>query len=445
MKRVAGIPAQGRRRVIFWMVFVAALVAAMWAVIRFVSPMPPRSLAMSTGVVDGAYHHFGERYREILKANGIALELRSSSGGIENLARLNDGSVSAAFVQGGTAPLTVDAEAESTPLRSLATIAYEPVWIFTHTLDLSEGLEALAGKRVAVGVAGSGNEKVALQLLAAYGVSGDARSPGAAMMVAEGGMAVVEMLRRHEIDAAIIVAASAAPAVQRLLADESMHLASLEHVDGLARRFGYFQPVTLKRGSVDPRRDLPGHDIHLLATKANLVVREELHPALAYLLLEAARQVHQGPSLIHAADEFPSPKATEFPLAPAADRYFKDGRPFLLNYLPFWMANFVQRLVFLIVPLAAILIPLARLLPEVISQRQKRGLYRRYGELKFLEKDLLARTLDDEERRKARKQLDRIEAELVQAKFPLDLSDRVYTLRQHVDFVRAQLDRQIGR
>jgi hypothetical protein len=256
-------------------------------------------------------------------------------------------------------------------------------------------------------------------------------------------MPVVEMLRRHQIDAAIIVAASAAPAVQQLLADETMHLASLDHVEGLARRFGYFQPVTLKRGSVDPRRDLPHHDIHLLSTTANLVVRDELHPALAYLLLDAARQVHGGPSLIHAANEFPSPKATEFPLAPAAERFFRDGRPFLLNYLPFWMANLVQRVVFLLVPLAAILIPLFRLLPDIISQRQKRGLYRRYGELKFLEKDLTARTLDEAERRKARHQLDRIEDELVQAKFPLDLSDRVYTLRQHVDFVRAQLNRQI--
>ena len=125
----------------------------------------------------------------------------------------------------------------------------------------------------------------------------------------EGGTSAVEMLGRHEIDAAIIVAASAAPAVQRLLAEGSMHLASLDHVEGLARRFGYFQPVTLKRGSVDPRRDLPRRDIHLLSTTANVVVRDELHPALAYLLLDAARQVHGGPSLIHAADEFPSPKA----------------------------------------------------------------------------------------------------------------------------------------
>jgi TRAP transporter TAXI family solute receptor len=445
MERVIEVSGPGHRRLIFWAVFVALLMAAIWAVVRYVSPLPPRTLVMSTGVADGAYHHFGQRYRDILKANGITLELRTSTGAIENLARLNDGSVSAAFVQGGTGPLSVDVEAlaEATPLRSLATIAYEPVWIFTHTLDVSKGLDALAGRRVAVGVAGSGNEKVATQLLSAYGIAADPQSATAATLVTEGGVPVVEMLRRHQIDAAIIVAASAAPAVQQLLADESMHLASLDHVEGLARRFGYFQPVTLKRGSVDPRRDLPHHDIHLLSTTANLVVRDELHPALAYLLLDAARQVHGGPSLIHAANEFPSPKATEFPLAPAAERFFRDGRPFLLNYLPFWMANLVQRVVFLLVPLAAILIPLFRLLPDIISQRQKRGLYRRYGELKFLEKDLTARTLDEAERRKARHQLDRIEDELVQAKFPLDLSDRVYTLRQHVDFVRAQLNRQI--
>jgi hypothetical protein len=137
------------------------LVAGIWAVVRFVSPMPPRTLAMSTGIVDGAYHHYGLRYREILRANGIKLELRTSSGGIENLARLNDGSVSAAFVQGGTGLLTVDADApaESTPLRSLATIAYEPVWIFTHARPV-EGLDVLAGRRVAVGVPGSGSYKV---------------------------------------------------------------------------------------------------------------------------------------------------------------------------------------------------------------------------------------------------------------------------------------------
>jgi TRAP transporter TAXI family solute receptor len=405
---------------IFWTVVVAIFVTAIWAVVRFVSPMPPRTLAMSTGIADGAYHHYGLRYRDILGTNDIKLELRNSSGGIENLARLNDGSVAAGFVQGGTGQLALnaDAPADSTPLRSLATIAYEPVWIFTHTLDVSKGLDALVGRRVAVGVPGSGNYKVATQLLSAYGIAADGQSAAPTILVNEGGLAVVEMLQRHEIDAAIIVAASAAPAVQRLLSDGSMRLASLDHVEGLVRRFGYFQAVSLKRGSVDPHRDLPNRDIALLATTANLVVRDELHPALAYLLLEAAREVHHGPSLIHRAGEFPSPTGTDFPLAPQSERYFRDGRPFLLNYLPFWMANLVQRLVFLLVPLAAILIPIIRLLPEAIERRQKSSLYRRYGELKFLEKDLQARTLDDDERRNARQQLDGSRTSLSRRSFP---------------------------
>jgi len=78
----------------------------------------------------------------------------------------------------------------------------------------------------------------------------------------------------------------------------------------------------------------------------------------------------------------------------------------------------------------------------LVSWRRQSKIYRRYGELKFLERDLASRQLDDQERRNARAQLDHIEKEIVQSKFPLEFSDKVYTLRQHVDYVRAQLARQ---
>ncbi|MET0543122.1 MAG: TAXI family TRAP transporter solute-binding subunit [Variovorax sp.] len=429
---------QAHRRAVFWTTLIVLLTAAIWTVLRFVSPTPPRTLVMSTGALDGAYHRFGLRYQEILKANGVALELRPSSGSVENLQRLNDGSASVGFVQGGTGVLALDPDAspESTPLRSLATIEFEPVWIFTHTLDASKGLGALAGRKVAVGVPGSGNQMLAKQLLAVYGVS----QPGD--LVDEGGMAVVDLLGQHRIDAAIVIAAPQAPAVQKLLADATMHLISLEHVEGLARRFPFFQPVTLRRGSVDPQRDLPPQDVQLLATTANLVIRDEVHPALAYLLLEAANQVHKAPGLLNRPGEFPSPKATDFPLATEADRYFKNGRPFLQSYLPFWAANYVQRLILLLIPLAAIIVPLARVLPEVIAWRRQSRLFRRYGELRFLEEELAARKLDARQLAEAHARLDRIESDIVQTKFPHDFVDRVYILREHVDYVRAKLNQR---
>jgi TRAP-type uncharacterized transport system substrate-binding protein len=435
------------RRRALWALAVVATLAATWILLHFVSPAPPRSIAMSTGMADGAYHQFGVQYRKILRDNGIELELRPSSGAVENLRRLEEGAVSAAFVQGGLGVLARDPNAlpDSTPLRSLATVAFEPVWIFTQSVDVSKGLDALAGKRIAVGVAGSGNFRVAAQLLALYGVvanGGDAG--GGTQFVEEGGLTGARMLERHEIDAVIIIAAAEAPAVRALLANPANRLASLEHVQGIARRFPYFRPVSLKRGSVDPRRDLPPRDIELLATTANLVVRDELHPALAYLLLEAARQVHKVPSLVNRPDEFPTPTATDFPLADEAERYFRSGRPFLQNVLPFWLANLVQRLVLLLLPVVAILFPLANLLPRLVEWRRQARLNRRYGELKFYEADLASRHLSAEQRREARVQLDTIESEIVQSRFPIEFADRVYTLRQHLDYVRTQLERQAG-
>jgi TRAP transporter TAXI family solute receptor len=430
------------RRLLFWIAGSAVLAALIWAVGGQVSPAPPRSLAMSTGVADGAYHRFGERYQAILRANGIQLELRHSSGAVENLQRLEDGSVSVALLQGGIGLLAQNPEAapDASGLRALATVAFEPVWIFTRALDLSPGLGPLAGKRIAVGVPGSGNLKVASELLALYGVAPD--TPPGTRFVSEGGLAAAQLLAKDEVDALILIAAPQAPAVQALLANADLRLASLDHVDGLSRRLPYFQPVSLQRGSVDPQRDLPPHDVRLLATTANLVVRDELHPALAYLLLEAARQVHRSPSIIERPGAFPSPAGTDFPLSTEAERYFKNGRPLLQSYLPFWAANFVQRLLLLLLPLAAILVPLARLLPGLIAWRRRSLLYRRYGELKFLEQDLASRSLDDAERREARARLDRIEEAVIRTRFPLDFTDRVYTLRQHVDYVRAQLQRQ---
>lgn len=429
------------RRLAFWLLLVAVLAAVSWVVVRYLSPAPPRSLVMSTGATDGAYHRFGLRYQEILKANGIRLELRPSSGGMENIKRLNDASVSVGFVQGGTGLLASDPEAlpESTALRSLATVAYEPVWIFTRTLDLSKGLGLLAGKRVAVGLPGSGNLHVARQLLNAYGVQADR---GGTQFVTEGGTAAAKMLVDGQVDAVIMIAASQAQGVQQLLNDDRVKLVSLDQVEGLAQRYPYFQSITLKRGAVDPARDLPPADVHLLATTANLVVRDELHPALSYLLLEAAKQVHSQPSLISRPGEFPTPRDTDYPLSDQAERYFKHGQPFLQNYLPFWVAIYVQRLLLWLVPLAAILVPLMRVLPGLVNWRRQSRLYRRYGELKYLELDVASRQLSEEERQRSRDKLDRIEEEIVKTKFPLDFSDRVYTLRQHVDYVRAQLERQ---
>ena len=285
-----------------------------------------------------------------------------------------------------------------------------------------------------MGLAGSGNQKLALDLLKAYGIG-----PQQATLVTQSTTEAAQKLVNHELDALVFIASAQAPAVTNLLQNPAVQLAALDHVEGLARRFPYLQPIVLRRGSVDFARNLPPRDTPLLATGAQIVIRSDLHPALAFLLLEAANQTHRGPSLFNRPGEFPRAQGADFPVAEEADRYFKSGRPFLQRYLPFWAANFVERLIVLLVPLIAIAVPVLKLIPFLLGWRQKNRLFRRYGELKFLERDMASRTLSPSDAEAARKRLDQIEAEARSAKFALDFSDRVYTLRQHVDYVRSQL------
>jgi TRAP-type uncharacterized transport system substrate-binding protein len=429
--------------IIAWVALAAALLAGAWAVLKVVSPTPPRTIHMSTGVADGAYHQFGLKYQAALKANGITLVLQPSTGSVENLQRLNNADVEVGFVQGGLGKLALEPNAddvEEAPLRSLATIGYEPVWIFSHTLDLTQGLGALRGKKIAVGVAGSGNYKVALELLTTYGlVDAQGKPVGNTQLVTEGGTTAAAMLQSRALDAAIVIASPQAAAVKKLLGDPAIKLASLAQAEGLARRFPYFQTISLKRGSADPARNLPPTDVTLLTTTANLVIHENLHPALAYLLLEAARQIHSGPSLLARPGVFPNPQGTDFPLSPEAERYFKNGRPFLQTYLPFWLANFVQRFFLIVVPVIAIFIPIVKVLPTVLDWRQRRRLYRYYGELKFLERDISQAPLSPAQSKEMEERLVQIEQGIAKSHWPNVFADRVYTLRQHVDYVRGTL------
>ncbi len=420
-------------------VFLLALTALLWAVTRWLSPAPPRTVSMSTGSPDGAYHAFGEKYKAYLKANGIELQLLPSKGSVENLERLNAAQVQLGFVQGGLGFAAVDAalNADATPLRSLSMIGHEPVWIFVpnaQAKSLSQGLQSLRGKRVAIGPQGSGTRKVALDVLQAYDL--DASS---VQIDDRSGTAGAKALLAQDIDALVLISAAQASAVQMLLEQPSVSLLALQQAQGLTRRLPYLSVVSLAAGSVNPAKNLPAQDIPLLTTTANLVVRDDAHPALAYLMLEAAREIHQSASLISRPAEFPHPRGTDFPLADEAVRYYKDGRPFLQRYLPFWAANALQRLLLILIPLAAVGIPVLKLLPALWQFKEKNRLYRRYGQLLKMESVIRARQLSESEIDAAHRELDEIEAKISSMKFALEFSDRVYTLRQHVDYVRKQL------
>jgi hypothetical protein len=87
--------------------------------------------------------------------------------------------------------------------------------------------------------------------------------------------------------------------------------------------------VILPEGVGDLAKNKPPADVALLAPKASLVVRKDLHSALKNLLLQTAVQVHSAPGIFNRAGQFPAPEVTDLPISADALQFYKSGRPFL--------------------------------------------------------------------------------------------------------------------
>jgi len=403
---------------------------------QFVQPAPPKRIVITTGGESGAYYQFAQRYAAILARDGIALEVRASAGSLENLDRLKADEGQVGFVQGGVMPPKEDPDAEDdSGLLSLGSMFYEPVWVFYRgERDLTR-LTDLRGKRIAIGQEGSGVRQLAQQLLAANEI------PAGDHLVPLSGLKAAEELQQGRIDAAFIIAAENAPVVQVLLRSPGIKLMSFAQAGAYQRRFPFLTKLTFPHGVADLVRDFPPDDIKVLAPTANLIVRDDLHPALQSLLLQAASEVHGKTGFFQDQGEFPAYKDQLLPLSPDAARYYKSGPSFLQRYLPFWLAVLVDRLIVLLVPIFALLIPLLKVAPAIYNWRVRSKVFRCYGELKFLEDDL-KNHFDPAKLGEYRLRLDDLEEEAVQLHVPLGFTDLVYTLREHVNLVRGILDKR---
>lgn len=399
-------------------------------------PAPPKEIVMSTGGLDGTYHAYALKYREILAREGVTLNLWVSGGAVENLRRLSDPTdgVDVAFVQGG-----ITGRDNAGELQSLGAMYLEPLWIFHRTQREAVTLQSLGGSRIAIGEPGSGTATLAQTMLQSNGLT-----EGPTSLIQVGGRTAADMLVRGNIDAAFFIADPKSELIQQLISTPGIRLLNLARAEAYVRQHYYLKHVTLPRGVFDLRRDIPDHDIEIIAAPANLVVKQDLHPALAYLLLRAASEVHGRPSLFNKLHDFPAADDTELPLSPEATRYYKSGAPFLQRYLPYWAANLTDRLLVLLVPALAILFPAMRLLPALYRWRVRSRIYRWYGRLKEIEIDLDDRP-GEKELKAILGKLDTIENAVNHIDTPLAYSENLYVFRQHIDLVRQRIQAHLSR
>jgi len=410
----------------------ALLVAGFWLAAQFIKPAPPDRLLIATGGDGGAYQRFAALYRPLIERNGIKLVEIPTAGAVENLARLRsaDAALDVAFVQGG-----LGLGSDPAGLVSLGSIYYEPLWVFYRGPERIDQLVRLRGKRIAIGAEGSGTRQIALELLEA---SGAAAAP--TRLLPLGGLEAVGALTAGDADAIFLVGPAHSGAVWASFYSEGFRLLSFSHAEAYVRRWPYLSKLTLPRGAIDLVRDIPDRDVALVAPVAALVARESIHPALVDLLLQTAAEVHGRPGLFQSAGEFPNPRQVDFPLSTEADRYYRSGTRFLQRYLPFWAATLVDRLVVLLIPVVALMIPLMRIGPALYGWRARARIYRWYGQLKFLE-EAWRRDPGARPREEWLAELDQLETRVNRIRTPLAFANQLYILREHIGLVRRAVVR----
>ena len=398
-----------------------------WALDRW-QPLPERSFVMAVDAQDGAYAAFGEQYRTILARDGVNLELRAGAGAEENLALLQDpaSGVKAAFLLGGTVP-----SARGADLVSLGAVFYEPLWLFTRGDAPPDSLAALKGRRISIGVPGSGSHAVAEALLRLNRLG-----PADLEVVELPPVESAARLEAGELDAMFLTAAWEEPVVQRLLVAPGIQLESFPRADAYIARYPFLSRLTVPMGVVDLAANRPPADVTLVALRATLVVRRDLHPALQYLLMHAALETHGPAGIFQHAAQFPTAEVVDLPLSDEARHFYQSGPSFLKRHLPFWMAEIVQRALLVIVPLIGVLYPLWSGFPKLYRWEMQHRIYRLYGELKWIEREL--RQASTEAQRSALlTQLAELEARVLRMRLPNAFGAMGYTLRMHLSMLRG--------
>jgi TRAP-type uncharacterized transport system substrate-binding protein len=385
----------------------------------------------------------------------VQVELRSTQGAADNLRLLHDPNerVDLAFVQGGAneAVYKIDEDQSGLPLLSLGSMFYEPVWVFyradaARKLDLNGRQRSKEGQlplvsdlqklRVNIGAPGSGAANLVTKLLRANKIEMDRLD----VSRLEPTPSVMALLN-GEIDALVFVSAPESPLVQLLLITPGIRLFDFPQAEAYARRFEFLSSLTLPRGVVDLAQDIPPQDVRLVAPTANLVAREGTHPALIQLFVQAAARIHGGTGWFAKSRQFPNVTNLELPLAREAERFYRGGPPLLQRYLPFWLANLVDRMWVVLLSLVAVIIPLSRIVPPLYEFRVRSRVFRWYRGLREIEVGI-----GNGSRAPAAllAELDALDATVERINVPLSHADELYALRSHIELVRRRLQQIIS-
>ena len=358
----------------------AIVLAVLYIIYRLVDPLPPRRFAIAAGIPGTGYDVFARQYARILTRDGVDLEVHNYASAIEHFDVLRDAS---SPVQAALTTFGFTKPSDAATLYSLGGISDTAIFLFYKNAEPITRFAQFRGKRLSIGMPRTALRTLMLDVLKATGALDDSIHLSDLDY-----REAIDALIAGEIDVAMVATQIDDSLLQRALGAPGIQLMNVAQAEAIAKTVPGLKHVVLWRGLISLDRDIPDSDIDLLALRNRLLVRKDLHPALQYLLLEAMREVHGAPGPFNRLGEFPAEQPNDLPLSPTAQAFYRSGQTFWQRYTSFWLTSLLNRIVFFVIPIVAMLIPVIGFAPRFYRWLYVRRIDQLHRALGNLEREL---------------------------------------------------------
>lgn len=408
------------------------IVVAFYITFQFVQPSPKKEITIATGSENGQYYQTALEYKKLLEKEKVKVNIINTSGSIENIKLLEEKKVDIAFIQNGTIK-------ENNNFEALASIYYEPLWIFyNNKIGDINYVHGLYDRKISIGQKGSGTRDLSLEILKINGID-ETNSK----LLDYDSKTAKEKLIKGEIDAMFLVTAPSSQMVKELFITNNIKLMSFKRAIAYSKKFSYLHSLTLHEGTVDLYKNMPSNNINLLATTATLVTHKDFSNELIRILLKKVKEVHSQKTLLTNDKQFPHLNSLNITVNEEAHRYFIYGDTWLEKIFPYWIASNVDRLKILLIPLLTLMIPLFKGVFPLYRWSIRSKIYKWYDEVQEL--DLSLDNLNKEQLKEKLQELENLKKEIKdETKVPLAYMGEYYDLIMHLELIISKTNIRIS-
>jgi len=310
---------------------IAALLLAGWLAWWMKGPNI-QVLTFTTGSKDGLYHRLALQIKLAVEADhpDIIINLQSSAGSRENIARLDKGEAQLALVQNDAVG--------GTSVQSLAALYPEVLHLVCRTNYNIQSLTDLSGKRVGIGAPKSGTEQIATNLLAFAGVKLKPKD----IVHASFGPAI-KQLRNDKLDVAFFLTGLGTAFISTALEDGQLKLAPIHwahHKDDSAKdialtfakgfrvHYPHVSPQTIPLMAYNGKPHLP---IPSLGVQAVLVCHKDtdvdIIERITRTIFKHRAVLSQKESTFSELNEQTARLGLQFPLHEGSENYYRRKDP----------------------------------------------------------------------------------------------------------------------